>query len=71
MVTVVPLDYSFSISTELCFPVSSAIMEIDPEQIDDYYSVCESRIASLMQMEQPDSPGAQSRRNAPEYRETV
>ena len=28
-----------------------AIMEIDPEQIDDYYSVCESRIVSLMQME--------------------
>lgn len=34
-------------------------MEIDPEKIDDYYSVCEGRIASLMAMEQPDSPAVQ------------
>ena len=41
--------------------MAPAIMEIDPKQIDDYYSVCESRIASLMAMEQPDSPRAQSK----------
>ena len=41
--------------------MAPAIMEIDPEQIDDYYSVCEARITSLMAMEQPDSPGAQSK----------
>ncbi len=39
--------------------MAPTIMEIDPEQIDDYYSVCEARTASLMAMEQPDSPGAQ------------
>ena len=38
--------------------MAPAIMEIDPAQIDDYYSVCEARIASLMAMEQPDSPAA-------------
>lgn len=41
--------------------MAPAIMEIDPEQIDDYYSVCEARITSLMAMEQPDSPGAQGK----------
>ena len=35
------------------------IMEIDPEQIDGYYSACEARIAALMTMEQPDSLTAQ------------
>lgn len=39
--------------------MAPAIMEIDPEQIDDYYAVCEARIASLMAMEQPDSSAAQ------------
>lgn len=39
--------------------MAPTIMEIDPEQIDDYYSVCEARIAALMAMEQPDSPTAQ------------
>ena len=39
--------------------MAPAIMEIDPEKIDDYYSVCEARIASLMAMEQPDSPAVQ------------
>lgn len=39
--------------------MAPAIMEIEPEQIDDYYSVCEARITSLMAMEQPDSPAAQ------------
>ncbi len=34
--------------------MAPAIMEIDPEQIDDYYSVCEARFTSLMAMEQPD-----------------
>lgn len=41
--------------------MAPAIMEIDPEQIDDYYSVCENWIASLMQMEQPGSSGLQSK----------
>ena len=49
--------------------MAPAITEIDPEQIDDYYSVCESRIASLMAMEQPDSPGAQ-RKAVEMYRNT-
>lgn len=40
--------------------MAPAIMEIDPEQIDDYYSVCEARIASLMKMEQPDIPDRKS-----------
>lgn len=44
------------------------IMEIDPERIDDYYSACEARIASLMAMEQPDSPAAQ-RKAAEMYRQ--
>ena len=39
--------------------MAPTIMEIDPEKIDGYYSVCEARIASLMAMEQPDSPAAQ------------
>ena len=39
--------------------MAPTIMEIDPAQIDDYYSVCETRIASLMAMEQPDSPAVQ------------
>ena len=39
--------------------MAPTIMEIDPEQIDDYYSVCEARLASLMAMEQPDSPSVQ------------
>ena len=39
--------------------MAPAIMEINPEQIDDYYSVCDARITSLMVMEQPDSPAAQ------------
>lgn len=39
--------------------MAPTIMKIAPEQIDDYYSVCEVRIASLMAMEQPDSPSAQ------------
>lgn len=41
--------------------MAPTIMEISPEQIDDYYSVCEARIASLMAMEQPNSPSAQSK----------
>ncbi|NBJ94337.1 hypothetical protein D5281_17540 [bacterium 1xD42-62] len=49
--------------------MAPAIMEIDPKQIDDYYSVCESRIASLMGMEQPDSPAAQ-RKAVEMYRNT-
>ncbi|HCT90743.1 MAG TPA: ABC transporter permease, partial [Lachnospiraceae bacterium] len=39
--------------------MAPTIMEIDPEQISDYYSVCEARITSLIAMEQPDSQAAQ------------
>lgn len=39
--------------------MAPTIMELDPAQIDDYYSVCEARIVSLMAMEQPDSQAAQ------------
>ncbi|MDE7218739.1 MAG: ABC transporter permease subunit [Oscillospiraceae bacterium] len=39
--------------------MAPSIMEIDPEQINNYYSVCEARITSLMAAEQPDSPAAQ------------
>ena len=49
--------------------MAPAIMEIDPEQIDNYYRVCEDRIASLMAMEQPDSPAA--RRKAVEMYQKV
>lgn len=39
--------------------MAPTLMEIDPERIDDFDSVCEERIAALMAMEQPESPGAQ------------
>lgn len=38
--------------------MAPALMEIAPEQIDGYYDVCGERIASLMEMEQPESPSA-------------
>lgn len=41
--------------------MAPSIMEITPERIDDYYSVCENRIAALMNMEQPHSPAVQSK----------
>lgn len=49
--------------------MAPTIMEIDPERIDDYYSVCEARIISLMAMEQPNSPAAQ-RKAVEMYRQT-
>lgn len=39
--------------------MAPAIMEIDPARLDSYYSTCEARLASLMEMEQPDNPAAQ------------
>lgn len=39
--------------------IASSIMEIDPEEIDNYYDVCEERITSLMKMEQGKYPAAQ------------
>lgn len=39
--------------------MAPTLMEIDPEKINDYYSVCEARLRSLMAMEQPDSQAAQ------------
>ena len=41
--------------------VAPSIMEIDTEEIDKYYDVCEDRIVSLMKMEQKKYPAAQSR----------
>lgn len=41
--------------------MAPSIMEIAPEWLDDYYSVCENRIEALMRMEHPDSPAAQSK----------
>ncbi len=39
--------------------MAPAIMEISPQQLGNYYEVCEKRLAALMKMEQPDSPAAQ------------
>ncbi|WP_294730109.1 hypothetical protein [uncultured Faecalibaculum sp.] len=39
--------------------MAPSIMEIDPEKLDDWYSLCNERIVSLMTMEQPESPAAQ------------
>lgn len=39
--------------------VAPAIAEIDPEQVDRYYELCEERIVSLMKMEQKNHPAAQ------------
>ncbi len=39
--------------------MAPTIMEIDPAQIDDCYSVCEAQIVSLMAIEQSGSPAAQ------------
>lgn len=41
--------------------MAPSIMEIEPEWIDNYYSVCENRLAALMKMEQPDSPSVWDR----------
>lgn len=41
--------------------MAPAIMEIDSQQLKDYYSICEGRLVSLMAMEQPDNPAAQCR----------
>ncbi len=40
--------------------IAPTIMEIDPNRIDDYYKVCENRIASLMKQEQKKHPAAQN-----------
>ena len=41
--------------------MAPALMEIDPERLDDYYAVCEARAAALMRMEQPDRPAVQEK----------
>lgn len=41
--------------------MAPAIMEIDSEQLEDYYAVCGRRIVSLMAMEQAGHPAAQRR----------
>lgn len=39
--------------------IGASIMDIDPEEVDKYYAVCEKRILSLMKMEQQEYPAAQ------------
>ncbi len=41
--------------------IAAAIIDIDPETVDDYYHVCEGRIVSLMRQEQKDHPAAQQK----------
>ncbi len=41
--------------------MAPALRTIDPQKLDDYYAVCKERLASLMAMEQPDSPAAESK----------
>ncbi len=38
-----------------------SLMDIDAAQIEDYYSLCENRIVSLMKMEQRNYPAAQEK----------
>ena len=40
--------------------MAASIMDIDPQQIDNFYSACLDRIASLMKMEQKNHPAAQN-----------
>lgn len=39
--------------------IAPTIMEIDPEQVDDYYGACARRVETLMQQEQKKHPAAQ------------
>lgn len=41
--------------------IAAAIIDIDPETVDDYYHVCEGHIVSLMRQEQKDHPAAQQK----------
>lgn len=41
--------------------MAPSLMEIRPEQINGYFSVCQARISSLMQQEMPDCPAAQEK----------
>ncbi len=41
--------------------IAAAIIDIDPEAVDDYYRVCEGRVVSLMGQEQKNHPAAQQR----------
>lgn len=41
-----------------------SLMDIDPEKIEDFYGACESRIDSLMKMEQKNHPAAQQNAKA-------
>ena len=38
--------------------IAPAILEIDPEKVDDYYDLCSERIVSLMKQEQKKHPAA-------------
>lgn len=39
--------------------IAPSIMDIDPEKVDNYYSLCDERIVSLMKQEQKEHPAAQ------------
>lgn len=41
--------------------MAPSLMEIDLERLDNFYAVCEERVASLMRMEQPGHPAAQEK----------
>lgn len=40
--------------------MAPTVMEILPEQVDDYYAACDAHLAALMEMEQEDHPAAQA-----------
>lgn len=41
--------------------VAPSLIEIDPEQVENYYAGCNSRLISLMNMEQKNNPSAQKK----------
>lgn len=41
--------------------VGSSLMEIDPEEVENYYAGCDSRLISLMNLEQKNNPSAQEK----------
>lgn len=41
--------------------IAPSLMDIDPKEVDDFYSKCDDRVVSLMKMEQADHPAAQNK----------
>ncbi|MDO5411499.1 MAG: ABC transporter permease [Lachnospiraceae bacterium] len=44
--------------------MAPSILDINPEDLDNFYAVCENRISSLMKTEQPKHPAAQEKGTA-------